>query len=131
MSLSFLPTPIYIAFVAFLTIVIYYYVFTIYGKEKKLLVLGYGLFGLAGFPIIMNKITAEYFNEYKGLFRIPNVLMGVMATIGALLILICSWNKVKDDAEKKRGYILAISLLFLSVLMFCFLLIIIKYKLHK
>lgn len=129
MSLSFLPTPIYIAFVAFLTIVMYYYVFTMYGKEKKLLVLGYGLFGLAGFPIIMSKITTEYFNEYKELFRIPNILMGVMATIGALLILICSWDKVKDDAEKKRGYVLAISLLFVSVLMFCFLLLIAKYKL--
>lgn len=131
MSLSFLPTPIYIVFVVFLTIVIYYYVFTIYGKEKKLLVLGYSLFGLAGFPIIMNKITTEYSNEYKELFRIPDILMGVIATIGALLILICSWDKVKDDVEKRKIYIFGITLTSIGVALFCVLVLIIKYKLNK
>lgn len=131
MSLSFLPTPIYIVFVVFLTIVIYYYVFTIYGKEKKLLVLGYSLFGLAGFPIIMNKITTEYSNEYKELFRIPNILMGVIAAIGLLLIFICSWDKVKDDVEKRKIYIFGITLTSIGVALFCVLVLIIKYKLNK
>ncbi len=116
MSLRYLPTSAFIVIVLIFSVVLLLYTARIYAKEKKLLVVGYGLLGLAGLCAATNRAIEEYLKEVEQFTKAINTISGIFLISSFSLIMICTWQKTREDPIMRRIFIISLRIIMIAIL---------------